>query len=142
MTMLFSTPLAKAQVSININLNSQPAWGPVGYNHVEYYYLPDIEMYYYVPSAQFVYYDGHHWIWVSSLPHWCRNYNLYSGYKVVVNEPKPYMYFHTHKVKYAKYKNCHGQQKYKGGGNGNHGKGHGNGQGKGNGHKKGHGKGH
>ena len=46
---------ASAQVSVSINIGSQPTWGPVGYDYVEYYYLPDIETYYYVPRRQFVY---------------------------------------------------------------------------------------
>jgi hypothetical protein len=46
-----------AQVRVNINIGSQPVWGPVGYDHVDYYYLPDIETYYYVPTRQFVYFN-------------------------------------------------------------------------------------
>ena len=46
---------ATAQVSVNINIGSQPVWGPVGYDYVEYYYLPDIDMYYHVPTQQYVY---------------------------------------------------------------------------------------
>lgn len=30
------------RVSVNINIGSQPAWGPVGYDYVDYYYMPDI----------------------------------------------------------------------------------------------------
>ena len=32
-----------AQVRFRVNISSQPIWGPVGYDHVEYYYLPDID---------------------------------------------------------------------------------------------------
>jgi hypothetical protein len=53
---MICTP-ASAQVRVNINIGSQPVWGPVGYDHVDYYYLPDIETYYYVPTRQFVYFN-------------------------------------------------------------------------------------
>ena len=46
---------SSAQVRINVNIGAQPLWGPIGYQHVDYYYLPDIESYYYVPTRQFIY---------------------------------------------------------------------------------------
>jgi len=158
---------AQVSVGLNINIGSQPLWGPAGYDVVEYYYLPDIQMYYYVPSHQFIYLNGGNWVFVNSLPARYRGYNLYSGYKVVINEPKPYLHFDAHRVKYAKYKgakskqvvirdsrdpkyfvvkghpgNAKGHYKSPGGGNsgGNPGKGHGEGQGHGEGHGGGKGK--
>ncbi|MES2652662.1 MAG: hypothetical protein V4663_13045 [Bacteroidota bacterium] len=100
-----------AQVSINVNIGSQPLWGPVGYDHVDYYYLPDVESYYSVPRRQFIYLNNGNWIFSSSLPARYSSYNLYNGYKVVVNENRPYLNFNTHKVKYVKYKNWGGKQK-------------------------------
>ena len=153
---VFSKP-ATAQVSVSINIGSQPTWGPVGYDYVDYYYLPDIETYYYVPRHQFVYLSNGKWIFATSLPSRYSYYNLYSGYKVVINEPRPYLHFTTHRVTYAKYKGNNGRQviirnsndpkyyvvkghpKYNGGNNGN-GNGHGNGN-NGNGHGNGKGKG-
>ena len=140
---------ATAQVNVNINIGSQPAWGPVGYDYVEYYYLPDIEAYYYVPRRQFVYLSNGRWVFVTSLPSRYRSYNLYSGYKVVINQSKPYLNFKTHKVTYAKYKGNNGRQviirnsndpkyyvvkghpKYNGGGNNGNGKGNSSAKGKG-----------
>ena len=85
-------------------------WGPVGYEAVQYYYLPDIECYYYVPRHQFVYLSGPNWVFSYNLPSRCRGYDLYSGYKVVCNEPRPYMnYYHDREV-YARYRGCHGRQ--------------------------------
>jgi len=107
---LLSAQNSNAQVSVNINLGLQPAWGPSGYNHVEYYYLPDVEAYYYVPRRQFIYMDRGQWVYRSALPARYRTYNLYDGYKVVINSPRPYQYFGTHKVKYAKFKGYHGKQ--------------------------------
>ena len=101
---------ATAQVSVNINIGSQPAWGPVGYDYVEYYYLPDIELYYYVPRRQFVYITNGKWVFATYLPTRYRSYNLYSGYKVVINQPRPYLHFATHKVSYAKFKGNNGRQ--------------------------------
>ena len=40
------TYLAEAQIKVNLNIGSQPAWGPTGYDRVDYYYLPDIDAYY------------------------------------------------------------------------------------------------
>jgi hypothetical protein len=146
------TNKAEAQVRLNVNVNigSQPVWGPVGYNYVEYYYLPDIEAYYYVPRHQFIYISGNRWIFSASLPPRYRDYDLYSGYKVVVNEPRPYLHFDRDRTQYRRYRGYHNQEiirnsndsryfiiqghpKYNhGGGNGNgHGNGHGNGRGRG-----------
>jgi hypothetical protein len=151
---LISKP-ATAQVSVSINIGSQPTWGPVGYDYVEYYYLPDIETYYYVPRHQFVYISNGKWIFATSLPTRYRSYNLYSGYKVVINGPRPYLNFTTHRVTYAKYKGNNGRQviirnsnnpkyyvvkghpKYNGGNNGNGGGNNGNGKGNGGGKGKG-----
>lgn len=98
-----------AQININVNIGSQPLWGPVGYDHVDYYYLPDIESYYYVPRRQFVYLNNGSWVFSLNLPSRYSNYDLYNGYKVVINSPRPYMHFKDHKVKYAKYKSNRGQ---------------------------------
>jgi hypothetical protein len=105
------TIVQKAGAQININLGLQPAWGPAGYQYVDYYYLPDIETYYYVPNKQFIYLNNGKWIYSAGLPSRYRTYNLYNGYKVVVNEPKPYLRHATYKVKYAKYKGAGGKQK-------------------------------
>lgn len=82
---LAAAPAAKAQVSLSINIGSQPQWGPRGYDHVDYYYLPDVDSYYYVPTRQFVYLSGDRWIHARSLPSRYRGYDLYGGRKVVIN---------------------------------------------------------
>ena len=120
-SLIFSpNAFAQVRVGVNINIGSQPEWGPRGYDYVEYYYLPDIEVYYFVPRHQFVYFSGGNWVFSAHLPSAYRHYDLYGGYKVVINEPRAYHYYHTHKVKYAKYKGHHGKR-YKNG----HGHGHG-----------------
>ncbi|WP_343586904.1 hypothetical protein [Flavobacterium sp.] len=106
----------QAQVSINVNIGNPPAWGPVGYTEMEYYYLPDIEAYYDVRASQFIYFGGGRWVRASYLPRQYRNYDLYGGYKVVLTDyhgRTPYTYFDRHRVKY--YKGYHGapQRPYK-----------------------------
>ncbi|WP_276361173.1 hypothetical protein [Daejeonella sp. H1SJ63] len=107
---ILSAQNSKAQLSVNINIGTQPAWGPSGYDHVDYYYLPDIETYYYVPKRQFIYLESGNWVYRSALPARYRTYNLYNGYKVVINSPRPYQYFNSHKVKYSKFKGYNGKQ--------------------------------
>ena len=108
---LFVSLLSSAQVRLNVNVNigAQPRWGPVGYNYVEYYYLPDIETYYYVPTRQFIYLSGDNWVFSYSLPRAYRNYDLYSGYKIVINQPRAYQHFYSHRSSYGKYKSRRGQ---------------------------------
>lgn len=102
---------ASAQVSFHVNLNigNQPDWGPVGYDHVDYYYLPDIDAYYDIPNHQYVYLEGNAWVHRAYLPVRYRGYNLYNGYKVVINSPNPWLrgaYYRTH---YASYRGRQGQ---------------------------------
>lgn len=74
-----------AQISVNVNIGTPPAWGPSGYSNVDYYYLPDVEAYYDIRDSQFIYYGNGAWIRSRYLPRQYRNYDLYSGYKVVLN---------------------------------------------------------
>ena len=139
---------AQLRVNVNLNIGAQPEWGPAGYDYVEYYYLPDMDVYYYVPQRQFVYFSSGRWVFGASLPVQYRSYNLYNSYKVVINEPRPYLRNDVYRVRYAKYKGWNGKQPYnkgnskyktyKGGGNNNsNGKSNGKSSGKSNG--KGHG---
>ena len=104
------TASAQLRVGLNINIGNQPTWGPVGYDHVDYYYLPDIDAYYNVPQHQYVYQERGRWLFSQSLPPRYSNYDLYSGYKVVVNEPNPYRHAEMYRTKYASYRNNHDQQ--------------------------------
>jgi hypothetical protein len=92
---------AKAQVSLNINIGSQPQWGPTGYNHVDYYYLPEVQSYYYVPTRKFIYYSGNNWVHSSYLPGRYRNYDLYRGRKVVINSSRPYLRHNDYRNRYV-----------------------------------------
>ncbi|MBK0380118.1 hypothetical protein [Mucilaginibacter segetis] len=99
-----SIQIVKAQLSVNINIGSQPEWGPVGYDHVDYYYIPDIDTYYDVPAHQYVYYNNNAWVHSRALPAKYKNYNLYNGYKVVVNEHTPWVHNDIIRTKYVGYK--------------------------------------
>jgi hypothetical protein len=95
----------QAQVSVNVTLPTPPPWGPVGYSEARYYYLPDVEAYYDVPSSMFIYNERGAWIHRSYLPGRYRNYDLYSGYKVVMSDyhgDTPYKDFKEHKMKYGR----------------------------------------
>jgi len=100
----FKDAAAQVRLNVNFNIGSQPVWGPVGYDYAEYYYLPDIETYYYVPTRQFIYLSGDRWVFSYSLPSRYRGYDLYSGYKVVVNRPRAYKYFNDDRVRYRSYR--------------------------------------
>jgi len=89
-----------AQVSFRANIALQPLWGPTGYDHVEYYYLPDIEAYYYVPTHQFTYMEYGHWVTRAYLPARYRNFDLYGARKIVINEPRPYMRHSLYRSRY------------------------------------------
>lgn len=101
----FTISATQAQVQVNVNLGSPPAWGPAGYTNVRYYYLPDIHTYYDVSNSQYIYLTNGKWMRVKTLPAPYRSYNLYNGYKVVMTDYRgstPYVYYNTHKVKYPK----------------------------------------
>lgn len=103
--MLMVASSMQGQLSVNVHIGSPPAWGPSGYNDVRYYYLPDVEAYYDVQTSMFIYISGNRWIRRSYLPARYRDYDLYHGYKVVMNGYRgntPYSYFKEHKMKYAR----------------------------------------
>ncbi|MBA4312587.1 MAG: hypothetical protein C0417_08145 [Chlorobiaceae bacterium] len=108
--LLVSTLQAQVSINLNVNLDRQPVWGPTGYDYVEYYYLPDIEVYYYVPQHRYYYYDRGRWRYSSYLPSRYSNFDFYNSYKVVVNEREPYRNHKTYKEKYSSYKGRHDQQ--------------------------------
>ncbi len=94
---------AEAQISFSLNIGSQPDWGPVGYDHASYYYIPDVDAYYDVPNHQYVYLERNRWVHASVLP--ARyDFDPYNSYKVVVNERNPWERATVYRTKYANYK--------------------------------------
>jgi len=98
-----------AQVNV-INLESQPIWGPTGYDYVENYYLPDIDAYYNVPQHRYYYYNNGRWRNSSYMPFGLINHDYYNSYKVVVNEKEPWRNHKIYKDKYHTYKGRYDQQ--------------------------------
>lgn len=93
----------EAQVGISINIGQQPVWGPVGYNYVNYYYLPDLGVYYDVPRGLFVYFSYGRWNFAPALPPDFGQYDLDRCYKVVINDRDPWMrndYYFSHYASY------------------------------------------
>jgi len=135
---LFALTANHAQVSVNVNIASPPEWGPVGYSQVSYYYIPDVESYYDIRAQQFIFLNNGVWIRSHNLPNRYRNYNLYDGYKVVLNDnygSRPYNHYHEHKVKYHKgyhkgnqknYRTASSNNKHDNGNKNNHGNDNGN----------------
>lgn len=98
--LFFSLP---AQSQVNVNISLQSLWGPVGYDYIDYYYLPEADIFYSVPTREFIYWNGGRWVFATNLPGQF-NIDLYSTYKVVVNEPKPYLQHDRYVERYAQYK--------------------------------------
>ena len=101
----------KAQVrfNLNVNLGIRPNWGLAGNYTGDYYYLPEIDTYYDIPHRQFIYFDGGDWIYANELPYIYRDYDLYRGYKVIVNEPRPFLNASVYRDRYRNYYNTYRQ---------------------------------
>lgn len=97
---------ANAQVNISINIGSQPAWGPTGYDHADYYYLPDANAYYDISNRLFWWPEGSYWRSGPALPG-MYHVDLYRVHKVVINNVRqPWL----HNDRY--YKQYHGYTKH------------------------------
>ncbi|MFT4060793.1 MAG: hypothetical protein QM642_00395 [Edaphocola sp.] len=100
---------SKAQVNVSVNINSQPNWGPSGYDYAQFYYLPDLNCYYDIARAQFIYLNGRRWSYAANLPARFGNVDLYNMYKVVINRSNPFRYNRTHRAQYQQFRNNHSQ---------------------------------
>lgn len=91
---------AQSQIKTTVTL---PGWGVAGHDDATYYYIPDIETYYDVRTGNYVYMDDGKWTKTTTLPVAYKDYDLYSGYKVVLTNPnEPFADFDKIRVKYAK----------------------------------------
>jgi hypothetical protein len=106
-----SVKIADAQIhlSLGLNINAQPEWGPVGYDNARYYYMPDIDAYYDVPAHQYVYFENNVWVHRQRLPARFNNFDRYHSYKAVINEERPWQHNDQVRVKYAGYRGRHDQ---------------------------------
>ena len=105
----FKNAHAQLRLSLGVNIGAQPEWGPVGYDHADYYYIPDVGAYYDVNAHQYIYLENNVWVHRGFLPDRYRNYDLYGGYKVVVNGRNPWMRDNVYRAKYAGYRGRRGQ---------------------------------
>ncbi len=103
--LLFNNNETKAQVRIGVNLNigGRPNWGLQGNYAGDYYYMPEIDTYYDIPNHQFIYLQGNNWMFSSELPYAYRGYDLNRGYKVAVNEYRPYLHNNVYRDRYRNY---------------------------------------
>lgn len=101
---LFTAGAVQAQVSISVNIGSQPSWGPAGYDYARYYYIPEYNMYYDVPARCYVYYDNGGWIRRASLPRRYRHYDFYRAHKVVINDRTPWHHHDRYRSRYGGYR--------------------------------------
>lgn len=121
---------ANAQINVSINIGNQPAWGPSGYNHADFYYIPSINVYYDIMRGQYVYMNGNRWMYGAQLPPRYRNFDLYRSYKVVINRPSPFMQNRNDVAMYGRYRNVYNQpmnrdwNNYRNYGRGNNGRDH------------------
>jgi len=106
----FKAADAQVTISAGFNIGDQPEWGPVGYDHAQYYYMPEIGAYYDVPAHQYVYYENNVWVHRRMLPPRYRNWDRYHGYKAVINERNPWERNEQFRARYANYSNRHDQQ--------------------------------
>lgn len=102
---------AQAQVKATVSL---PGWGVAGNDNATYYYIPATETYYDVRKGEYVYQQEGKWVRKTTLPAAYKNYDLYSGYKVVLTDDKePFDDYDNMRVKYAKTYKGDPQKTYK-----------------------------
>ncbi|SDX42151.1 hypothetical protein SAMN05444410_11578 [Hydrobacter penzbergensis] len=98
----------EAQVRLNVNLNiGRPAWGLPDEYEGDYYYLPEIDSYYDIPHRSFIYLSDGRWVIGASLPAMYSDYDLYGGYKVAINEPRPWYRCDYYRDRYRDYYNTY-----------------------------------
>ncbi len=93
---LFLSATSIAQVSVNVNIGSRPAWVPVA-NNVDFYYFPDARVYYDVPRAEYLYYGHGRWVRARQLPVAYNRYDFYHCRRLPVagyHGYAPYAYQH------------------------------------------------
>ena len=110
-SLFFATNKADAQFRLNVNLHfGSPSWG-LGANQAgNFYYMPEIDTYYDLSCQQFVYNNGGQWVYSSQLPYMYQGYDLNRGYKVMLNEQRPYLRDDFYRQRYSSYYNTYRPQ--------------------------------
>lgn len=105
----FSSAQAQVQTTVTI-----PDWGVAGHDNATYYYIPATETYYDIRKGEYVYQQEGKWVRKTTLPAAYKNYDLYSGYKVVLTDDKePFADYDNIRVKYSKTYKGEPQKTYK-----------------------------
>ncbi len=106
--------IVHAQVGVQITAGTVPAWAPEEGVSARYYYIPDIQAYYDVNTANYIYLTDGKWIHSRHLPPRYEHYDLYGGYKVVLNDyhgERPYDEYERHRKDYpVGYNHGHAQK--------------------------------
>lgn len=94
----FSSVQAQVKTTVTTTL---PDWGVAGQDNATYYYIPAAETYYDVRNKKYVYMQDGKWVRTNSIPTAYQDYDLYSGYKVVLTQTQePFSDFNNLRVKY------------------------------------------
>lgn len=102
LTALFVIALSSAQAQVKTTV-TLPDWGVAGQDNATYYYIPAMETYYDIRKGQYVYMQDGKWVRSTSVPVAYKDYDLYSGYKVVLTDDKePFADYDALRIKYAK----------------------------------------
>jgi hypothetical protein len=114
LTALFFIAVSSAQAQTKTTTTvTYPDWGVAGQD-ATYYYIPATETYYDIRSKQYIYQEDGKWVRNNSMPAAYADYDLYNGYKVVLNqETEPFTDFESMKIKYAKDYKGEPQKTYK-----------------------------
>jgi len=107
----FSSSQAQEQIKATDTL---PGWGVAGNDKATYYYIPATETYYDVRKGEYVYQQDGKWTRNSTLPVAYKDYDLYSGYKVVLtDDEEPFADYENMRMKYSKTYKGESQKTYK-----------------------------
>lgn len=81
------------------NIEAQPVWGPIGFNYVSAYYLPEVKIYYILQEQKFYIKEGNKWMAYAALPKKYGKLDLYLTYKHVLQDgdQQPYLKHAQHK---------------------------------------------
>ena len=107
--LFFQETKAQVRFNLNVHVGNRPDWGLAGNETGNYYYLPEINCYYDLMNRQFIYFEDGHWLFANTLPYTYRNYDFYNGYKVMVNEYRPYLHNDFYMNRYGGHINMYRQ---------------------------------
>ena len=100
------TTTSHAQIAVGVNI-TPPYWAPAydDVQHVQYYYLPDIEVYYDVWNNEYVYLEDGNWMFAAQLPPSYAWYDFNNAFVVVLdrNVHQPWMHYHYYVAHYPRY---------------------------------------